>query len=130
MNNYYCPHCYGYHPIGESCKRNSNTLPYEPAKFEPILPPPSPVYDPDRHLIGYYRPVLDNTINTGLGGSGKSLKIEPNGFVRDGMDRLIGQMGPGNILYPPDLPSMPDYGPPQSGPEQWMPGYSPLKPLG
>ena len=112
-------------PLYEPPKYN-----FEPPKYEPPpLPPPSPVYDIGHNLIGW-KPELDNHILTGIGGNGPRLTVDPGGFVRDPLDNLIGQMGPLNTLYPPpSLPDMPDYGPPQSGPEQWDPGYSPMSPL-
>ncbi len=111
--------------------------PYEPpkptfdlfSKPEPLIPPPSPVYNINHDLIGW-KPEFDNHINLGIGGNGQRLEINPGGFVRDSMDNLIGQMGPLNILLPPSLPTMPDYGPPQSTPEAWNPGYSPMSPFG
>jgi hypothetical protein len=98
-------------------------------KYDPLIPPPSPVYDIDRDLIGW-KNEFDNKINLGIGGNGPQLDINPGGFVRDPMDNLLGQIGPLNTLMPPDLPQMPSYGPPQSTPDAWNPGYSPFEPPG
>ncbi len=120
-------------PLFEPLKPDFNTYlkpdppSFEPLKPEPILPPPpEPIYDLGRNLLGW-KSDMENTIRTI---NGSQLNVEPGGFVRDTMNNLVGQMGPLNTMSPPSLPQMPDYGPPQSDPGAWDPGFSPMKPLG
>lgn len=96
---------------------------------EPLIPPPSPVYNINHDLIGY-KPEFENHIYVGLGSNVERLEINPGGSVRDSMGNLVGQWGPLNTIWPTNLPSTPDYGPPQSTPDVWDPGYSPMKPFG
>jgi hypothetical protein len=103
-----------------------NTPRYGP--IEPLIPPPEPVRYIDNTIIGYKSP-FTNTISPTVTGL-PELEINPGGFVYDRMDNLVGEMGPGNVMMPPSLPQMPDYGPPQSTPEAWDPGFSPMGPFG
>jgi hypothetical protein len=151
-----CTRCGGYHMLWDNCPKDNsldlfqpkfefdppkpsldfNLTQYNPPEpilptykpIEPVIPPPDPIRDIGNNIIGY-KPHLSNTI----GSTPTSLPdrhIEPGGLVRDVMGNLVGQMGPGNIMSPPSLPHMPDYGPPQSTPDAWNPGFSPMKPLG
>jgi hypothetical protein len=99
------------------------------SRFEPVIPPPTPVYNIHHDLIGW-KPEFENHINLGIGGNGTRLDIDPGGFVRDPIGNLVGQMGALNTIVPPSFPSMPDYGPPQSTPDAWSPGFSPMQPFG
>jgi hypothetical protein len=108
-------------------EKTKNEPDYFP-KIDPIIPPPSPVINLNHDTLGW-KPEFDNHIYTGIGGNGPRLTIDTGGLVRDQMDNLIGQMGPMNTICPPDLPQMPDYGPPQSDPGAWDPGYSPMGPV-
>jgi hypothetical protein len=80
-------------------------------KYElPLPPPPMPVRDHTGSLIGHLDmgsnqiTPMNNMINGGM-----PLRVEGT-FVRDTMGNLVGQMGPGNTMFPP-----PSFGPPKPG---------------
>lgn len=100
-----CYNCNGYHNLGESCT-GSRFDRYE----LPAPPPPLPVRDISFNTIGFQdfgssqiRPI-NNMINGGM-----PLQVQGT-FVRDTMGNLVGQMGPGNMMFPP-----PSFGPPKPG---------------
>ncbi len=121
-----CITCNRSHFLGETCNQNNFSgnlldrlskydLPI--SKFEPILPnyelcktelppylPTVPVKDNLNNVIGY-RDMMSNTIHTFGGGLPYTIQLNT---VRDHMGRMVGELGPGNMVFPGTTFRLPD----------------------